>query len=268
MPAPDRHFKEEIHELLDGRLDGAARLAVEQHLESCMECRREYEALRWTKQFAAARFAAASPAPEELRARILDALRAEAAPANVITPPPDRWRPLLVWASAAVLMLGAIIAFTQLRPAPARPALMAAAYRDYQAQRLPLDLATADVKEMEAHFASHGVPFRTRVFDLGMMQYQLVGGRVQTRDREHAALFVYRGRDGRDMLCEMFIGKMADLPAATEVTEHNGIRFQHYRTGALTAIFWPEGAVICVLISDAPPEQVAQLAYAKAMIPQ
>ena len=69
------------------------------------------------------------------------------------------------------------------------------------------------------------------------------------------------------MLCEMFAGKMTDLPATTEVREHNGIRFQLYHTDNLTAVFWPEGAVICVLISDAPPEQVTQLAFAKAMLP-
>ena len=269
MPAPDRHFKEEIHELLDGRLDAAARLEVERHLETCEECRRAFDAMRWTKKFAASHLAAPPQAPEELRARIMDALRAEAEPANVITPPPSRWRsrPTLAWASAAVLMIAAILAFSYVRSHPSRPALMAATYRDYQAQRLTLDLVTPDVKEMEAHFASHSVPFRTRVFDLGMMQYQLVGGRVQTRDREHSALFVYRGPDGRDMLCEMFAGKMADLPTATEVRAHNGIRFQLYRSANLTAVFWAEGAVICVLISDAPSEQVVQLAYAKAMLP-
>ena len=69
------------------------------------------------------------------------------------------------------------------------------------------------------------------------------------------------------LVCEMFTGKMADLPAGSEAREHNGFRFQIFRQGDLTAVFWPEGAVVCVLISDGPPEDVVQLAFAKAMAP-
>jgi anti-sigma factor RsiW len=269
MSAPDRHFKEEIHDLLDGRLDAAARLEVELHLETCEECRRVFDAVHWTKNFTASYFAAPPEAPAELRDRILGALRAEAAPANIITPPPSRWRPrtILALASAAVLMLSAILAFVHFTRKPQMPALMAELHRDYLAQRLTLEFKTSDVKEMESYFASHGVAFQTRVFDLGMMNYQLVGGRVERGRPQPAALFVYRGPDDRMLLCEMFAGKMADLPAGAEVREHNGFRFQIYRDGDRTAVFWPEGAILCVLVSDGPPEEVIQLAFAKAMAP-
>ena len=35
--------------------------------------------------------------------------------------------------------------------------------------------------------------------------------------------------------------------------------------GGLTAVFWQEGAVVCVLVSDIETEEVVQLAFAKAM---
>ena len=269
MPAPDRHFKDEIHELLDGRLDAAARREVEAHLETCEECRRAFEAMRWTKQFAAAHFAAPPEAPAELRDRILRSLRAEIEPVNIITPPPARWRKqtILALASAAVLLLAAILAFVHFTRKPQMPAVMADLYRDYKAQRLTLEFSTSDVKQMESYFAGRGVAFNTRVFDLGMMKYQLVGGRVDRGRKQPAALFVYRGADERVLVCEMFAGKMAELPAGAEVREHNGFRFQIFRQGDLTAVFWPEGAVVCVLISDGPPEEVVQLAFAKAMAP-
>ena len=269
MPAPDRHFKDEIHDLLDGRLDAAARLEVERHLETCEECRRAFDAMRWTKKFAAKRFGAPPEAPAELRDRILGALRAEAAPAKIITPPPSRWRPrtMLALASAAVLMISAVLAFVHFTRKPPMPAVMADLHRDYQAQRLTLEFTTSDVKEMESYFASHGVAFQTRVFDLGMMKYQLVGGRVDRGRPKPAALFVYRGADDRVLVCEMFAGKMAGLPAGAEVRQHQGFRFQIYRNGDRTAVFWPEGAILCVLISDGPPEEVIQLAFAKAMPP-
>ncbi len=269
MPAPDRHFKEEIHDLLDGRLDDAARLEVEAHLENCEECRRAFEAMRWTKKFAASHFAAPTEAPAELHARILRSLRAESQPVNIITPPPSFWRrrTFLAVASAAALMISAALAFLHFTRKPQMPAVIAELYRDYKAQRLTLELSTTDVKEMESYFAAHSVAFRTRVFDLGMMKYQLVGGRVDRGRRVPAALFVYRGPDDRVLLCEMFSGKMSDLPATTEVREHNGFRFQIYRNGDRTAVFWPEGAVVCALVSDGPPEDVMQLAFAKAMAP-
>ena len=130
-----------------------------------------------------------------------------------------------------------------------------------------MQLDTNDVKELEEFFTKRGIPFQTRVFDLGMMKYQLVGGRVDRARTQPAALFVYRGADGRILVCEMFAGKMADLPATAEVREHNGFRFQIYRKGDRTAVFWPEGAVLCALVSDGAPEDVMQLAFAKAMAP-
>ncbi len=269
MPAPDRHFKDEIHDLLDGRLDAAARLEVERHLETCEECRRAFDAMRWTKKFAASHFAAPSEAPAELREHILRSLRAEMEPVNIITPPIAWWRSrtILALASAAVLMLSAVLAFVHFTRKPPMQAIMADLHRDYQAQRLTLEFTTTDVREMESYFASHGVGFQTRVFDLGMMKYQLVGGRVDRGRPQPAALFVYRGPDDRVLVCEMFAGKMADLPAGAEVRQHQGFRFQIYRNGDRTAVFWPEGAILCVLISDGPPEDVIQLAFAKAMPP-
>ena len=269
MPAPDRHFKNEIHDLLDGRLDDSVRLEVEAHLEACEECRRAFEAMRWTKNFAAKHFASLPEAPADLRHRILGALRAEAAKSNIIAPPPSIWRTrtILALASAAVLMISAITAFVHFTRKPQMQAVITDLYRDYKAQRLTLEFSTTDVREMESYFAAHGVAFRTRVFDLGMMKYHLVGGRVDRGRRVPAALFVYRGPDDRVLLCEMFSGKMSDLPATTEVREHNGFRFQIYRNGDRIAVFWPEGAVVCALVSDGPPEDVMQLAFAKAMGP-
>ena len=269
MPAPDYHCKDEVHDLLDGRLDDAARLEAEHHLETCEECRRAFDAMRWTKDFAASHYAAPPEASVELRDLILGALRAETAPANIITPPPSRWRPrtILALASAALLMISATLAYVHFTTKPQMPAIMAELHREYKAQRLALEFTTTDVKQMESYFANHGVAFQTRVFDLGMMKYQLVGGRVDRTRPQPAALFVYRGADDRALVCEMFAGKMSALPPAGEAREHNGFHFQIYREGDRTAVFWPEGAILCVLVSDGPPENVIQLAFAKAMLP-
>ncbi len=41
--------------------------------------------------------------------------------------------------------------------------------------------------------------------------------------------------------------------------------FRVYRQDGLTAVFWPEGKVICGLESDLDPGDVIRLAFAKAV---
>ena len=277
MPTPTRHYQDELQDWLDQRLDAPTCDEAERHLETCAECRREYEAMAWTKQQTWQRLAA-PPAPAELRARILQALRAEPPPVEVVaevsvaeaepeTAAPAFWRqhlrPLL--AAAALVLLTAILAAAWLLKPAALPDVMARDYRAYQAQQLALELSTGDVKAMETYFAEQGVSFNTRVFDLGMMNYQLVGGRVQQPGARPRALFVYRGSGSQKLVCQMFAGKVDELPKGATRRENKGLRFHIYQREKLTAVFWQEGAVVCVLASDIPQEEVVQLAFAKAM---
>ena len=267
MPTSPRHFKDELQDWLDGRLDAATCDEVERHLESCAECRREYEAVAWTKR-EAARLAAAE-APPELRENILRALRAESSPDVVIAPPPSFWKQRLrpILAVAAVVLFLAVGSFWLLSQ-PSLPEIAARDFVAYRAEQLALELSTRDVKQMESYFAEHGVTFNTRVFDLGMMKYELVGGRVQKPGRAPRALFVYRGPANQKLVCEMFIGQVGELPKGATVRENNGLRFYTYQAKGVTAVFWQEGSVVCALVSDIAPEEVVQLAFAKAMPPR
>ena len=269
MPTPTRHFKEELQDWLDGRLDASTCEQVERHLETCDACRREYESVGWTKQVTARQFTAGT-APAELRAHILRALRAETPVVKVITPPPDFWtgRRRALLAAAALVLATAILAGVYfLRPTPL-PEVMARDFRDFQSGRLPLQLATADVQAMERFFTAQGVPFPTRVFDLGMMNYTLAGGRVQfLRGRQPSAAFAYRGANNQSLLCQMYAGRVTDLPPGAVQRENKGFTFHIYQSRGLTAVFWQEGTVVCVLVSDISPEEVIQLAFAKAMPP-
>lgn len=266
MPTPPRHFKEELDALLDGQLDAATRAEVETHLAACDECRRALDALRWTKQFAATRFAAPE-APADLQAKILRSLRAETIAEVLPSPPRGAWNHRHTFALAASLAIFAILSAFVFFWKPALPELVAQDFRAYRTQQLPLDLATNDVKEMESFFTEHGTPFTPRVFDLGMMQYQLVGGRTHRLNGQPSALFVYRGPAGEELVCQMFPGQVTQLPAGAERRENKGIEFFIYRKNGTTAVFWQEGTIVCALVSDIAPEAVTQLAFAKAMIP-
>jgi anti-sigma factor RsiW len=266
MPPPLKHFKDEIQDLLDNRLAPEMRAEVERHLASCEECRREFEAMRWTKQFAAKQFATPK-APAELRERITQSLR-EGDPraiTQVLRPGFRLPRLARIVAPATAFLIVAVLIFVFVIGRPAQTEIVARDYRNYRAQKLTLELISSDVKQMETFFAGHGISFKTRVFDLGMMNYRLMGGRVQCIHGATRALFAYQGSPNQVLVCEMYAGKVAELPARAFERESNGVRFYVYTNKNLTSVFWQEGAVVCVLTSDIPSEQVVQLAYVKAM---
>ena len=50
MTLDNRHYKDEIQDLIDGRLDERLRGEVEDHLETCEACRNERRNLEWVKE--------------------------------------------------------------------------------------------------------------------------------------------------------------------------------------------------------------------------
>ncbi len=250
---------EDLQDLLDGRLVSARRAELEAHVADCAPCRETLATLSWARQ-AAAQVLVHEPPPELLK-QVALALDREARPAPWAARSLRRVGWVLGLGTAAAV---AVLFFVRRRPADL-PGAVARTYVAYASATLRLDTATADGPALQAFFARHGIGFATRVFNLDMMGYHLVGGRTHVLGHRPSALFVYQDASGRAVLCHMYEGTLAQLPAGGESREHNGIAFRVYRSGALTLVFWQEGAVVCVLVSDAPTEEVLQLAYAKAV---
>ena len=97
---------ERMSQALDGPLPLEERQALEEHLESCPECRAAYGALFQMED--ALREIGETPAPAELSARVMEQIQAEAAPARRSAPRWNRagWRNLAGLAACAVLCLG------------------------------------------------------------------------------------------------------------------------------------------------------------------
>src|SRR5712692_947032 len=76
MAQDKEHVGDALQELLDGRLPSGTRREVEAHLEECERCRREWQALIWTKQLLAEQ-REATLVPEAMEAKLLAALDAE-----------------------------------------------------------------------------------------------------------------------------------------------------------------------------------------------
>jgi anti-sigma factor RsiW len=248
---------EQIQDLLDGRLVGEPGQQAQAHLDACARCRREWEALRATQQ-AVRRAGRAREVPPDLSARVRLAL----ARADREERAAPRIRALPWLAAAAVLLLAALAALL-LRPGI--PARVAGDYAAYRAGSLPLEIRTDDPQALEAFFRDQGLTFRTRVLDLRMMQYRLVGGRVHRVGDRPSAFFVYRGNGNKIVVCQMYPGTIGKLPPGAQRREANGIVFHAVSRGRETMVFWQEGDVVCVLVSDIPSEEVVALAVAKAM---
>lgn len=257
----DSHYKDELQDLLSGRLEPSEKEAVENHLQACPECRREFETLRWTKQTVVSHL----PTPEipkDLHRKIRTALdRADRAPAYQKSL--QKWKAFLPYAAVVALAISGILYFS-LRSADL-PSRIAKDFREFRTGRMSLELRTDDERRMEQFFIDRGLTFRTRVFDLAMMKYDLAGGRVHQLIDRKSALFVYRGEKNKVLLCQMYPGAIADLPEGAVIRENKGIRFHVYERGGIWMVFWPEDDVFCVLVSDIDPEELVQLAFAKAM---
>ena len=97
---------ERMSQALDGPLPLEEWQALEEHLESCPECRAAYAVLFQMED--ALREIGETPAPAELSARVMEQIQAEAAPARRPAPRWNRagWRNLAGLAACAVLCLG------------------------------------------------------------------------------------------------------------------------------------------------------------------
>lgn len=258
MTADATHPKDEIPDLLGHRLDEPARARVEAHIKICEECGRETDALRRVKEAMRTGLKGVEM-PADLAARVSAALDREARGAALKV---RSWRLFLGYAAAAAAVVFLVLYFLQPRDLPTE---VARDYERYRSGAILLELRTRDTRTMEKFFAEDGIAFRTRVFDLGMMQYELLGGRVQPLRNRPSAFFVYRSPDNKVVVCQMFEGTTRELPKGAELREHNGFNFYIYRRKAATLVFWQEGNVVCVLSSDIAPEEVIALAFAKAM---
>ena len=93
---------------------------------------------------------------------------------------------------------------------------------------------------------------------------RLVGGRVQYLRGQGTEWVVYSGPNNQALVCQMYVGKVSELPVGSAEREHRGKKFYVYQVKGVTVVFWQDRKMVCVLISDMPAENVVQLAFAKA----
>lgn len=255
-------FSLEIQDLLDDRLEENHRAQLEAHLTTCDACQHELAVLRWVKESVRG---SAAELPPDLARRIGAALD-EQDGAMAATPRHLPRIRLRVWhaavAAAVVVALASLVPLVRNTYRTDIAAVVVSDLERYRAGDLQLALTTAGTVELERFFSASGAP--SRVFDLGMMKYRVVGGLVHVLEGRPTALFVYQHESGQILLCEMYAGDPGDLPPPKSVRSHDGIEFRVYERNGISLVFWPEGGVMCVLVGSLPTEDLVQLAFAKA----
>lgn len=262
------HLGERLQDLADHRLSGADLAQAHSHLAECAQCRREFEAVQRVRQMLAPR-----AGDDELPARLSTALSGlldQEDRAAAFSQRSRRTRDRAAWRWALAAGVAAIFATTLAlwhRDKPAEndawTAAVAQHFATYRAARLPLAMRSGEPSELERFFSEH-LDFHPRVYDLGTMGYRIEGGDVVRLNGRSSAVSAYRGPGDSRLLCEMFQGRMDELPPASRTASHNGIAFRVYRRGAQTAVYWADGEVICVLVSDIDSEALLALAFAEA----
>jgi anti-sigma factor RsiW len=261
MSDSSSHPLEMLQALVDGRLEVEARATLDAHVDGCDACRKELAELRRAKEEVGGM---ETPViPPGLVARVRGALDAEDAGVGLRGRLPI-WLPLAAVAALIALVLVVPLAW---RGGTDPGEAVRAAVSTAVAERPPMEAEGLSPTDLEAWFAARGIRFPTRVFDLGGMDLELVGGRVPTVAGERSALWTYRRPDGNLVLCQMYEGSVPPVGRDSEVNHRDdGVEFRTFRRGRVVLVFWQEGNVACVLAAEGlAPEELLSLAYAKAV---
>ncbi len=283
------HPEEVLQDFLDQRLTGAAADDVRAHLETCAACQAVRDELMQARDAVTTLRDADIPMPPDLLASVQRALdaevaRAAVAPATESAPaasagpavkPSDET--LARWAAvrrrrwfAVAAVAAALVVYLMLGNRTTPLDLPAQAARDLGAvgsRSLPLELQTSEAAVLERYFADAPNGPRVRVIDLGMMGIPLEGGVRHVLDGRPSALYAYRTPSGARLVCQMYVGRLSDLPPPDNALDNKGFHFQIYDRGGVTVVFWQEGDLVCVLASELPAGEVIALAFEKAMAP-
>jgi anti-sigma factor RsiW len=239
-----------LHAYIDAELDAMNSLAVEQHLQGCAACTRDYEsyqALRMAMKGSSLYF----QAPTSLQKRVQLSL-----PKNEHAFHPAR-QPSWLWLSAAALLLLLLGGFgfwgiTQLRSnsSASVDSRIAQAVVDSHERSLVgdhlVDILSSDPNILKTWFESK-LGYSPPVADLKPQGFTLVGGRLDFLDNQTVAAIVYK--------CGKHVVTLFAWPA-TQNVEIRTLSLQGYYV-----THWAKYGMNCWAVADLDENQLQQFAH-------
>lgn len=252
------HARSLVHGYIDGELDSESVIAVDQHLQSCLGCKKiydQYSTLQSTVRKQASYFTAPPALADRVRANLGLATHAP----RKVARPRSNWFQFDQW-----LQFGTAIATTaavtwvvalQLNSPSLDEAISEQVIAGYARSVLTshiTDVATSDQHTVKP-WLSGKLDFSPPVMDLAARGFPLVGGRLDYLDNRPVAALVYRSRQH---LINLFVWPYAksDHAAAMQTLSKHGYYLLHWVDAGMT--YWA--------ISDVDPADLKTFAEAYA----
>ena len=187
--------QELIHGYLDGELDLARSLDVEQHMHECEICARTYRS-QTTLRSSLKNDSLYYTAPEKLKKRIQSSLRKEAR--SKVSQPAFGWRWLTVGASLAFMLLIGVLVWRLVPIRPSGDELLAREVvsnhvRSSQMRGHLTDVLSSDQHTVKPWFDGK-VDFAPLVKNFASQEFPLLGGRLEYLNNRTVAALIYQRR--------------------------------------------------------------------------
>jgi mycothiol system anti-sigma-R factor len=220
-----------IHGYLDGELDAARNLEIEQHLQQCAVCSQTYKADQ-TLQRAIKTGSQYYPAPADLRKRIQSSIRQVNKSGSIVPAMPWRWLAL-----AASVVFVVILAWALIPRGHDAEQLVAQEVVSSHVRSLMVD-HVADVMSSDQHtvkpWFTGKLDFSPPVKNLAPEGFPLVGGRLDYLENRAVAALVYQRRNH---FINLFIWPSShDTHANTKALARQGYHLVHWSKAGMT--YW------------------------------
>jgi anti-sigma factor (TIGR02949 family) len=256
--------QELITGLVDNELSDLERSTIESHLEECPTCEWAYEQERALKR-EIRKVGATVVAPAGLRKKILSDQRIF--PKE--TESPKRWTKLVLPLQPfrrpvfglALLVILVILSLYFMQPS-SQPISLAALRLQEKIIRGEVHVREARSQQELNNWLSRAVDsqFGPIVYDFSSMNVKPVGGLVQEVKGRQMLVAVFRG-NSLYVSCFTFLGTEEDAPKNATVffDRDKKMKFYIFSTDGIHAVLHREGNVICILVSNMPPEELLSL---------
>jgi anti-sigma factor RsiW len=234
-----------------GELEQDERQRTHDHVAACDDCASRLLADR---QLTALVRTSAVPAPEETRAAVLAAVRAEAGSGRAPVPArrPARRRHWVALAAALLAAAAVVAAALLVTPAPDPGSPLAAAWTSYHARGKD-GLGTPSDAQAERLFAVLGPASRPP--DLAGFGLRQDGWEARDLAGHMAAVAEYRDNEGGRLTLMRWRG---ELPAVARAPAGSGLKA--YRWGRHTSYWWRADGVVWCLVGTISQDELYEVA--------